>query len=140
MPQIIFLSLSPIISRITLILKLTHKIISTEFKFTIFYVKYITLITSVLLTYPLDQDLPRFTPPRSGPDNNYSKIILLYFYELNVFVSMIDENHFNFHRVLLTDWMNKPDLLPLPNNFDGLLRGFQETPTREEQPSYNTWV
>ncbi|XP_060842044.1 peroxidase-like [Rhopalosiphum padi] len=55
-------------------------------------------------------------------------------------LNMIDENHFNFHRVLLTDWMNIPDLLPLPNNFDGLLRGFQETPTREEQPSYNTWI
>lgn len=54
--------------------------------------------------------------------------------------SFIDEQHFSFHRVLLTDWMNKPDLLPLPNNFDGLLRGFQETPTREEQPSYNYLV
>lgn len=34
--------------------------------------------------------------------------------------------------------MDKPDLLP--DNFDYLLRGILETPTRIEQPSYNPMV
>ncbi|XP_015373366.1 PREDICTED: peroxidase-like [Diuraphis noxia] len=60
--------------------------------------------------------------------------------EIPSVLNFIDKNYFNCSPVLLTDWMNKPDLLPLPNNFDNLLRGFQETPTREEQPSYNTLI
>ncbi|XP_060870516.1 peroxidase-like [Metopolophium dirhodum] len=60
--------------------------------------------------------------------------------EIPSILNFIGKYHFNIHPVLLTDWMNKPDLLPLPNNFDSLLRGFQEMPTREEQPSYNVWI
>lgn len=54
--------------------------------------------------------------------------------------SLIDEKGTDFHRVLLTDTMDKPDLLSWPNTFDGLLRGFQETPARMDQPSYNPLV
>lgn len=54
--------------------------------------------------------------------------------------SLIDENHYDFSHVLLTDWMDKPDILPMSNSFDRLLRGFQETPTRIDQPSYNPLV
>lgn len=54
--------------------------------------------------------------------------------------SLIDEKGIDFHRVLLTDTMDKPDLLSWPNSFDGLLRGFQETPTRVDQLSYNPLV
>lgn len=42
--------------------------------------------------------------------------------------------------VNITDWMNKPDLLPIGNNFDLLLKGFLETPGRVAQPSYNFQV
>lgn len=54
------------------------------------------------------------------------------------FLSLIGENYTDSRSVLLTDWMDKPDLLP--DNFDYLLRGILETPTRIEQPSYNPMV
>lgn len=40
----------------------------------------------------------------------------------------------------VTDWMKKPDLLPLDDNFNKLLKGFLETPGRVPQPSYNFFV
>lgn len=40
----------------------------------------------------------------------------------------------------ITDWLKKPDLLPVDDNFDKLLRGFLETPGRVTQPSYNFFV
>lgn len=36
--------------------------------------------------------------------------------------------------------MNKPDLLPMGENVDWLLRGLVETPGREYQASYNPLV
>lgn len=40
----------------------------------------------------------------------------------------------------ITDWVKKPNLLPIDNNFDMLLKGFLETPGRVTQPSYNFFV
>jgi len=43
-------------------------------------------------------------------------------------------------QVNLTDWMDRPDLLPMGKNVDWLTRGLVETPGREYQPSYNQLV
>lgn len=43
-------------------------------------------------------------------------------------------------QVNLTDWMNKPELLPIGQNVDLLMRGILETPGREFQASYNSLV
>jgi len=43
-------------------------------------------------------------------------------------------------QVNLTDWMNKPDLLPMGQNINWLMRGFVETPGRKYQASYNSLV
>ncbi|VVC28478.1 Haem peroxidase,Haem peroxidase, animal type [Cinara cedri] len=43
-------------------------------------------------------------------------------------------------QVLLTDWMNKPELLPISDNFDGFLYGFVNQNTRAEQPSFNPHI
>jgi len=43
-------------------------------------------------------------------------------------------------QVNLTDWMDRPDLLPMGNNIDWLIRGLVETPGREYQASYNQLV
>jgi hypothetical protein len=40
----------------------------------------------------------------------------------------------------ITDWMLRPVLLPVKDNFDKLLKGFLETPGRMVQPSYNFYV
>lgn len=40
----------------------------------------------------------------------------------------------------ITDWMLRPTLLPVKDNFDKLLKGFLETPGRMVQPSYNFYV
>lgn len=40
----------------------------------------------------------------------------------------------------ITDWMLRPALLPVKDNFDQLLKGFIETPGRMVQPSYNFHV
>lgn len=40
----------------------------------------------------------------------------------------------------VTDWLNKPNLLPVDDNFDKLIKGFLETPGRVAQPSYNFYV
>lgn len=42
--------------------------------------------------------------------------------------------------VNVTDWLKKPDLLPIDNNFDKLLKGFLETAGRVPQHSYNFYV
>lgn len=44
-----------------------------------------------------------------------------------------------FH-VNLTDWMDRPDLLPMGQNLDWLIRGLVETPGRKYQASYNPMV
>lgn len=43
-------------------------------------------------------------------------------------------------QVNLTDWMDRPDLLPIDQNVDWLARGLLETPGREYQSSYNPLV
>lgn len=43
-------------------------------------------------------------------------------------------------QVNLTDWMDRPDLLPMGQNVDWLMRGLVETPGREYQSSYNPLV
>lgn len=43
-------------------------------------------------------------------------------------------------QVNITDWMDRPDLLPLGQNVDLLMRGLLETPGREYQSSYNSLV
>jgi len=43
-------------------------------------------------------------------------------------------------QVNLTDWMDRPDLLPMGKNVDWLTRGFVETTGREYQASYNQLV
>lgn len=43
-------------------------------------------------------------------------------------------------QVNLTDWMDRPDLLPIGQNVDWLARGLLETPGREYQSSYNPLV
>ncbi|XP_025410681.1 peroxidase-like [Sipha flava] len=40
----------------------------------------------------------------------------------------------------ITDWMLRPVLLPVKDNFDKLLKGFLETPGRMVQPSYNFYI
>ncbi|XP_025410649.1 peroxidase-like [Sipha flava] len=40
----------------------------------------------------------------------------------------------------ITDWMLRPVLLPIKDNFDKLLKGFLETPGRMVQPSYNFYI
>lgn len=42
--------------------------------------------------------------------------------------------------IIVTDWMQKPDLFPIDNNFDKILKGFLETAGRVSQPSYNFYV
>lgn len=42
--------------------------------------------------------------------------------------------------VNVVDWMIKPNLMPVGNNFEKLLKGFLETPGRIPQPSYNFYV
>lgn len=54
--------------------------------------------------------------------------------------SFIDKDYNIKYSVNVTDWMSKPDLLPLKNNFDELFKGFLETPGRIPQPSYNFYV
>ncbi|XP_022166792.1 peroxidase-like isoform X2 [Myzus persicae] len=43
-------------------------------------------------------------------------------------------------RVNLTDWMDRPDLLPMGKNVDWLIRGLVETTGREYQASYNQLI
>jgi len=43
-------------------------------------------------------------------------------------------------QVNLTDWMDRPDLLPMGKNVDWLIRGLVETTGREYQASYNQLV
>lgn len=54
--------------------------------------------------------------------------------------SFMNKNYSIENVVNVTDWMLKPYLLPLGNNFDKLLKGFLETPGRISQPSYNFYV
>jgi len=42
--------------------------------------------------------------------------------------------------MVITDWMSNPDMLPINNNFDKLLKGFLETAGRAPQSSYNFYV
>ncbi|XP_050437286.1 peroxidase-like [Adelges cooleyi] len=53
---------------------------------------------------------------------------------------LINENYTHEEPIVITDWMGKPDLLPIGNNYDKLLRGFLETPGRVAQPSYNFFI
>lgn len=88
------------------------------------------------------KSLKRFLRIVISLNNNQFRLFVCYVYILvRIFLrSFIDENHLNLRQVLLTDWMDKPDILSLSNSFDLLLRGFQETPTRSEQSSYNPLV
>lgn len=52
----------------------------------------------------------------------------------------MDNDYHTVFSVNITDWLNKPDLLPIRHNFDLLLKGFLETPGRVAQPSYNFQV
>jgi hypothetical protein len=42
--------------------------------------------------------------------------------------------------VNVTDCLANPNLIPLNENFDKLIKGFLETPGRPVQPSYNFYV
>lgn len=55
-------------------------------------------------------------------------------------LSFIDKMYKVAFQVNLTDWMDRPDLLPMGQNFDWLIRGLVETPGREYQASYNQLV
>lgn len=52
----------------------------------------------------------------------------------------MDKNYKIVDSIAITDWLTKPNLLPLDNNFDELLKGLLETPGRISQPSYNFYV
>lgn len=56
------------------------------------------------------------------------------------FRSFIDKMYKIAFQVNLTDWMDRPDLLPMGQNVDWLARGLLETPGREYQASYNPLV
>ncbi|XP_025201922.1 peroxidase-like [Melanaphis sacchari] len=55
-------------------------------------------------------------------------------------LNFIDKMYKVAFQVNLTDWMDRPDLLPMGKNVDWLTRGFVETPGREYQPSYNQLI
>lgn len=57
-----------------------------------------------------------------------------------LYVSFMNKDYKIENSVNVTDWMLKPDLLPLDDNFDKLLKGFLETAGRVAQPSYNFYV
>lgn len=52
----------------------------------------------------------------------------------------MDNNYKIVNSMSINDWLTKPNLLSLDNNFDKLLRGLLETPGRIPQPSYNFYV
>lgn len=64
---------------------------------------------------------------------------MYYNYTLYVY-SFIDKMYKIAFQVNLTDWMDRPDLLNMGQNFDWLIRGLIETPSREYQASYNPLV
>lgn len=54
--------------------------------------------------------------------------------------SFLNKNYGIDKSINITDWLNKPDLLPIDDNYDKLLKGFLETPGRIAQASYNFYV
>lgn len=64
---------------------------------------------------------------------------MYYNYTLHV-RSFIDKMYKIAFQVNLTDWMDRPELLYMGQNFDWLMRGLLETPGREYQASYNPLV
>lgn len=54
--------------------------------------------------------------------------------------SLMNKNYDIENTIIVTDWMQKPDLFPIDNNFDKILKGFLETAGRISQPSYNFYV
>ncbi|VVC24327.1 Haem peroxidase,Haem peroxidase, animal type [Cinara cedri] len=55
-------------------------------------------------------------------------------------LNFIDKMYKIAFQVNLTDWMDRPDLLPVGQNDDWLMRGLIETPGREYQASYNPLI
>ncbi|XP_050523245.1 peroxidase-like isoform X1 [Daktulosphaira vitifoliae] len=53
---------------------------------------------------------------------------------------LINENYTEESTFIITDWMSKPNLLLVDDNYDKFIRGFLETPMRVSQPSYNFFI
>lgn len=61
-------------------------------------------------------------------------------FERKIVRSFIDKMYKIAFRVNLTDWMDRPDLIPMGQNVNWLTRGLVETPGREYQSSYDPSV
>lgn len=66
-------------------------------------------------------------------------VLFSYYFFFSLF-SLMDKNYKIVDSFSITDWLTKPNLLLLDDNFDELLKGLLETPGRISQPSYNFYV
>ncbi|XP_050547915.1 peroxidase-like, partial [Daktulosphaira vitifoliae] len=60
--------------------------------------------------------------------------------EIPEFFNLISKNMHNVQHAVITEWLDKPDLLPYNDNYDNMIRGLMESSTRQEQPSYNPLI